>query len=302
MTNSQTLADGATADDPTDVLARLAAALPDLSPQLSRAAQYLLDNPAEISVSTTREIADAADVTANTVVRLARATGFQGFDELREPFRRQVADAALSFPDRARFLKSLNQGGHHGALLTDMAGAALTNVEALFATLDMDELKAAADLIASARIANVLGVGTAQPLADNFAYVTGMAFDHVRSIPGTGLSIDHAARFADGDVLLAMTFSPYRVEIVKAVEMAHRRGVPVIAISDSLASPIVRDATHAFVVPTDSPLPFSSNVACTVLLETLLVFVIAEAEDDLDVADAIETFHDNRRAAGIYTD
>lgn len=302
MTNSQTLADGVPVEDPTDVLARLAEALPDLSPQLSRAAQYLLDNPAEISVSTTREIADAADVTANTVVRVARATGFQGFDELREPFRRQVADASLPFPDRARFLQSLNQGGQHGSLMTDMAAAALANVEALFATLDMDELKLAADLIAGARVSNVLGVGTAQHMADNFAYVAAMALDNVRSIPGTGLSIDHAARFEDDDVLLAMTFSPYRVETVKAVEMAHKRGVPVIAISDSLASPIVRDATHAFVVPTDSPLPFSSNVACTVLLETLLVFVIAEAESDVDVAEAIETFHANRRAAGIYTD
>lgn len=290
----------APADDASDVLARLSGALPELSPQLARAAQYLLDNPAEIAVSTTREIADAADVTANSVVRLARATGFDGFDDLREPFRRQVADATLSFPDRARFLQSINHGGQHGNLLADMAAAALSNVEALFAALDIDELKAAADLIAGARVANILGVGTAQPLADNFAYVAGMALDHVRSIPGTGLSIDHAARFEAGDVLLAMTFSPYRVEIVKAVEMAHSRGVRIIAISDSLAAPIMPDASHRFVVPNDSPLPFSSNVASTALLETLLAFVVADAE--VDVVTAIDTFHANRRAAGIYTD
>ena len=288
------------ADDTSDVLTRLGAALPELSPQLARAAQYLLDNPAEIAVSTTREIADAAEVTANTVVRLARAVGYDGFDDLREPFRRQVADATLSFPDRARFLQSINRGGHHGSLLADMAAAALENVEAMFAGIDIDELKAAADLIARARVANILGVGTAQSLADNFAYVAGMALDNVRSIPGTGLSIDHAARFGEGDVLVAMTFSPYRIEIVKAVEMAIRRGVPVIAVTDSLASPIVRGAAHGFVVRNDSPLPFSSNVAATALLETLLAFVVADA--DVDVVTAIETFHANRRSAGIYTD
>lgn len=287
-------------DDTTDVLSRLGTALPELSPQLALAAQYLLDNPAEIAVSTTREIADAAQVTANTVVRLARAIGFEGFDDLREPFRRQVADSTLSFPDRARFLQSLTRGGQHGNLLAEMAAAALANVEALFAGIDTDELKQAADLIAHARVANILGVGTAQPLADNFAYVAGMALENVRSIPGTGLSIDHAARFGDGDVLLAMTFSPYRVEIVKAVRMAQSRGVPVIAISDSLASPIVRNATHAFVVRNESPLPFSSNVAATALLETLLAFVVADA--DVDVVTAIDTFHANRRSAGIYTD
>ena len=72
----------------------------------------------------------------------------------------------------------------------------------------------------------------------------------------------------------------------------------MVAVTDSLASPIVRHARHTFVVPNDSPLPFSSNVASTALLETLLAFVVAESPDD--VATAIETFHDNRRSAGIY--
>ncbi len=88
--------------------------------------------------------------------------------------------------------------------------------------------------------------------------------------------------------------------IVDAVEMAGRRGVPVIAVTDSLAAPIVPYACHAFVVPNDSPLPFSSNVAATALLETLLAFVVADAPDD--VVSAIDEFHANRRAAGIYID
>ncbi len=278
----------------------LSEVLPELSPQVQRAAQYVLDNPTEIAVTSMRGLADAADVTPNTLMRMAKVLGFDGYDDFREPFRQQVADSTLSFPDRARFLQSINQGGQHGNLLADMAAASLANVEALFAGLDMDELKAAADLIAGARVTNVLGVGTAQPLADNFAYVAGMALDGIRSIPGTGLSIDHAARFQPDDVLLAMTFSPYRIEIVKAVAMAVDRGVPVISISDSLGAPIMRGATHGFVVPNDSPLPFSSNVASTALLEALLAFVVADAE--VDVVTAIDDFHANRRAAGIYTE
>ncbi len=284
--------------EPTTILTELAAELDDLSPQVRRAAHYVLDNPGEIAVSSMRSLADAAGVKPNTLVRMARAVGFDGYDDFRNPFRHYAAEGALSFPDRARFLQTIGQGDSHNSLLADMAGAALANVESLFATIDTRELKAAADLLTGARRANVLGVGTARTLAENFAYIASMAFDNVAAIPVVGLAIDDVAKMNSADVLLAMTFSPYRVEIVDAVARATQGGVPVIAITDSHGSPIVAKASHAFIVPNDSPLPFSSNVAATALLETLLAFAVAEAPDD--VAAAIDAFHANRRAASIY--
>lgn len=286
--------------EPTDILTALAAEADGLSPQVRRAAQYVLDNPAEIAVTSMRGLADAAGVKPNTLVRMARAVGFSGYDEFRDPFRQHAAGGALSFSDRARFLQTISRGGSHNSLLADMAGSAFGNVESLFATVDADELKAAADLIDGARRANVLGVGTARTLAENFAYVASMAVDNVAAIPVIGLAIDDVAKMDDRDVLMAMTFSPYRAEVVEAVKLAVERSVPVIAITDSHASPIVPSARHAFVVPNDSPLPFSSNVAATALLETLIAFVVAESPDD--VATSISAFHATRRSAGIYRD
>jgi DNA-binding MurR/RpiR family transcriptional regulator len=290
--------DPAPPTEPTDILAALAAEMGGLSPQVRRAARYVLDNPGEIAVTSMRGIADAADVKPNTLVRMARAVGFSGYDDFRDPFRQHAAGGALSFPDRARFLQTISQGGSHNSLLADMAGAAFANVESLFASVDADELRAAADLIDAARRANVLGVGTARTLAENFAYVASMAVDNVAAIPVIGLAIDDVAKMDHHDVLVAMTFSPYRTEIVEAVRLAGERSVPVIAITDSHASPIVPSATHAFVVPNDSPLPFSSNVAATALLEALIAFVVAGSPDD--VAASIAAFHANRRAAAIY--
>ncbi len=291
---------GDPASEPTDILAALAAEVDELSPQIRRAARYVLDNPGEIAVTSMRGIADAAGVKPNTLVRMARAVGFSGYDDFRLPFRQYAAEGTLSFPDRARFLQTISQGGSHNSLLADMAGAAFANVESLFAAVDAGELKAAADLIDGARRANVLGVGTARTLAENFAYVASMAVDNVAAIPVIGLAIDDVAKMDDRDVLMAMTFSPYRAEIVEAVRLAAERSVSVIAVTDSHASPIVPSATHTFVVPNDSPLPFSSNIAATALLEALIAFVIAESPDD--VAASITAFHTNRRTAAVYHD
>ena len=287
-------------DDLTLILQSLTGALEEMSPQVRQAAVYVLNHPGEVAVESMRGIAEAAEVKPNTLVRMARVVGFDGYEDFRSPFRQQAADGTPSFLDRARFLRSINEGGRHGTLLVEMAAAALGNLESLFAEVQTADLKAAADLMDEARCTNVLGVGTAKPLADNFAYVASMALSNVTAIPTIGLAIDDVARMGADDVLLAMTFSPCRVEIVEAVRLAVERGVPVISISDTWAAPIMAASTKAFVVQNDSPLPFSSVIAAVALLEVLLAFMMADSPDD--VVGAIDSFHDNRRTAGIYTE
>lgn len=284
------------------ILDRLSAALPDLPPQVRHAAAFVLDNPGLVAVSSMRGVAAAAEVTPNTLVRMARAVGFDGYDDFRQPFREVAATAAPSFPDRARFLRSLHEGGRHGALLARMADATMANIEGLFASLDVADLKAAAALIDASRSTAVLGLGVARPLAEQFAYVASMAFRGIHVIPHVAPysrePIDDIAAMDHRDVLLAITFSPYRAETVQAVDLALRRRVGVIALTDSRAAPIVAGARHVFVVSDDSPLPFSSTVAAMALLETLLSFMVADST--VDVVERIDTFTDARVRAGLY--
>lgn len=285
----------------TAILDTLAHAYDDLTPQLQVAARHLLDNPNDIAVSSMRQVADDADVKPNTLVRLARAVGFDGYDALRRPFQDEVTRTGSSFESKARWLRSLAERGRHGALLSKMAAASMANVEQVFAGTDATALRAVADTILAARRTAVLGVGTAQPLAQNFCYVGGMVAPNLVAIPTNGgLPIDDVARLAPGDVLVSMTFAPYRGEIVEATRMAAERGATIVAVTDSRSSPIARVADHAFVVPTETPQYFSSVIGAAALLETLLAFIAAETP--ADAASAITEFHDRRRAAGVYTD
>lgn len=286
---------------PADVLGRLAGELHDLTPQLRKAAAYVLENPNEIGVSSIREIADAAEVKPNTLVRMARTVGFDGFEEFRRPFREQIRQGRDNFPDRARWLQSLSRGGKLAGLYGELAAASIANIEGLFSGTDAGAIKAAADEIVAARTTYVLGVGIANPLARNFAYLASMAVDTVTAIPRDGsLPVDGLVRARKGDVLVAMTFRPYRREVVEAVKMAISEGVTVIGISDSPASPILRGAKHAFIAPMDTPQFFTSTVALSAFLETLMAFVIADADDEI-IAN-IERFHERRHEFGIYWD
>ena len=290
------------ANSPEAVLERLAARQGDMPPQLRRAATFLLENAAAISVSSMRQLADAAGVKPNTLVRMARAMGFEGFEDFRRPFQEQVRrGGGQSYTDRARWLQDLAHGGELDRLFGDMAAASMNGIEAVFSGTDRASVQAAAQQILRARATFVLGMGIANPLARNFAYLASMAVDTIQAIPQDGaLPVDALARARAGDVLLAMTFKPYRREVVEAVEAAKAQGLEIIAMTDSPASPILVGARHGFLVPVDTPQFFTSTVALAAFLETLMAFVIAEAGEH--VVASIDRFHQRRHALGIYMD
>ena len=155
--------------------------------------------------------------------------------------------------------------------------------------------------INAARKVYVLGVGMANPVALNFAYLGTMALDNVTAIPRDGSQpVDSLIRAGQGDVLIAMTFKPYRREVVEAVEAAAEQGVEIIAISDSPAAPHFTAAKHRFEVPVSGPQFFTSTVALTAFLETLMAFVIAGAP--AKAVQDIDRFHERRHRLGIYVE
>ncbi|MFD0860545.1 MurR/RpiR family transcriptional regulator [Roseovarius aquimarinus] len=286
---------------PADLLEALQAARADLTPELRKLADFLLENPFEIGVCSIRQLAAKADVKPNTLVRLSRSLGIESYDSFREVFRDEIRQGRETYPDRARWLQSLAQRGEMGALYVASAESAIDNIESLFASIDHRLIEAAARDIVAARRCYVLGVGVNNAVARNFAYLAGMAIDNVHALPQGGtLPVDGIARAGAGDIVIAMTFRPYRREIVEAVDAARAKGVRVIAVSDSPVCPIMVNAQHRFTVPTETPQFFISTIALTAFFEVLIAFIIAEAGED--VVASIESYHAQRQALGIYVE
>lgn len=287
--------------DSVGILAMLSDELPQFTPELRKAASYVLENPNDVGVSSIREIATAASVKPNTFVRMARTVGFGGYEDFREPFREEIRRGVVNFPDRARWLQSLGQSGKLGSLYRDMVSAAIGNIEDTFAGITDKQLKAAADAIIKSRQTFALGVGVNRSNAHNFTYLASTGMTHFHAIPKNGsTAIDDLAWADKRDVLIAITCKPYRTEVVDAVKLARQQGVQVIGISDSPASPIIIGSEHGFVVSAETPQFFPSSVSTMALLETLLSFAIAMASPK--VVERVKTFHDRRHQLGLYQD
>lgn len=283
------------------VLERLAEEWHALTPEAQKAARYVLENPSEVGVSTVREIARAARVKPNTLVRMARQAGFDGYEDFRAPFREAIRRRTTSFPDRARWLRDMAKSGELGGLYADMVEAAIRNIEDSFAGIDADRLKAAAEAIWNSRQVFVLGVGVNNANARNFTYLASTGMNRFQDIPRPGSTPVDDLAWADGrDVLIAMTCKPYRSEVLNAVDIAREQGLTIIAVSDSPASPIVLGADHGFCVAVDTPQFFPSSVSTIALMETLLSFVVAVSSDE--IVSRVDRFHQRRHQLGIYAD
>ena len=285
--------------DSSAVLMALSAELTQLTPEVRKAASYVLDNPNDVGVSSIREIAVAADVEPNTLVRMARSVGFDGYEDFRSPFREEIRRGVINFPDRARWLQSLGQSGKLGGVYRDMVSAAIQNIEDTFSGIDARELKAAAAAINRSRQTYTLGVGVNSSNAQNFTYLASTGMQQFHAIPRNGSTpIDDLAWADERDVLIAITCKPYRSEVVEAVQIAREQGVQVIGISDSAASPIVAGSEHGFVVSAETPQFFPSSVSTIALLETLLSFAIAMGTPK--VVERVKKFHERRHELGLY--
>lgn len=281
------------------VLDALVAGLDHLTPEMRKAAVYVLENPNDISVSSIREMAEAAAVKPNTLVRMARSVGFDGYDDFREPFKEAVRSGAANFPDRARWLQEIRQRGQLGALYADIVSSILKNVETTFAGISESDLKSAAQTIWSSRQTFTLGVGVNAANAQNFTYLASTGMVQFHAIPKVGsVATDDLAWADQRDVLIAITSKPYRSEVLEAVAVAREQCVKIIGISDSPASPIITQADYGFVIQTETPQFFPSSVTTIALLETLLSFVVACATPE--IVDRVEKFHKRRHDLGIY--
>ncbi|KUJ80311.1 silent information regulator protein Sir2 [Ruegeria marisrubri] len=283
------------------VLDRLTREWDALTPEAQKAARYVLENPADVGVSTVREIAEAAKVKPNTFVRMARQVGFEGYEDFRAPFREAIRRGAVSFPDRARWLQDIGKSGEMGGLYADMVGAAIRNIEETFAGINAESLQAAAEVIWNCRQVYTLGVGVNNANARNFTYLASTGMKQFHAIPRPGSTPVDDLAWADAqDVLIAMTCKPYRTEVIEAVKLAREQGLTVVGISDSPASPIILNADHGFVVAADTPQFFPSSVSTIAFLETLLSFVIAVSSDE--IVERVERFHQRRHQLGIYAE
>lgn len=254
-------------------LKEISGALPK---RMRQCAEYLASNSDLIALRTVAELAASAQVQPSAIMRFCQIMGFSGFSEMQKMFREEVPQV---LPDYKARLERLRQedAASPAALLAEFVDAGRNSLEKLTVDLDTEQLKTAVDVLSKAEVIHVIGLRRAYPVATYLSYALEKSGVACVLHDNAGKLQNHTS-IRDGDAVVAVTFSPYSPETVELTEYAASNSVPVVAITDTVLSPVTNGGMISLLVSEVEFGSFHAISASLALAITLAMSVATQRE------------------------
>jgi len=252
---------------------RIANSLDTLSKKHKVIARYVIDNDYFTSFASASLLGEKTNTTAATVVRFAQALGYDGFTELQDALRSEMPNHLTT---TARMQKRMSAKNSPGPISQSVFFADIKNIERTASGLSEDNLESVLEKIQIARRILIIGAGLSHAPVALLAHSLKVMGFEAQAILGEGLnSAVEIAGLKDGDLLIAIDLWRYVRMTVNAVSTAKENGIPVIAITDSIVSPLAKLADNAFIVATDG---VAHNLSITALISLINVLLAMLAD------------------------
>ncbi|MDE1996205.1 MAG: MurR/RpiR family transcriptional regulator [Rhizobiaceae bacterium] len=268
---------------------RVETALERLAPAEARMARFFSDQKQAVLLGSAAQIAEAAGASDATVVRTARALGYEGLSSLREDLVAELTGAHSPSRLLKRTLDEIGDGASqvldHVVALQEGALSALRRAD--FA----EHFGRALDLLAAADCRHVFGIGPSGALADYAC----LQFNRIglRSLAitqsGVGLA-DRLLLMRPGDAVVMMAYAPLYREVSAVLERAEAQRIPVVLISDSLGPFVGGQVAEILSVPRGRADHLALHGGTMVLIEALVLGLAARDRDrSIDSLDDLST-------------
>ncbi|APV51915.1 transcriptional regulator [Betaproteobacteria bacterium GR16-43] len=259
-----------------ELQAEIGRRFPTLSRQLQRIARFALERPQDVALDTVAAAATKVEVQPSAMVRFAQALGYDGYTDMQRVFRDRLVERSHSYRERIATMRKGPEAptARPNAVLRDFVADSIANLSHLEEHVPEDRLREAVRLLARAPRIHLLAQRRAFPVACYLSYALAQLELPVTLMDGVGGMVrDQARTLGPEDVLVAISFRNYSPDVIEIASDCHRRGIPVIVITDSSVSPLYRSATVAFELGDPSDRPFRSLVEPICLAQSLVVSV-----------------------------
>jgi DNA-binding MurR/RpiR family transcriptional regulator len=225
-----------------------------LPPKLKVAARHVLDAPKDIAIQSMRSVAADAKLQPAAMLRLARELGFDSYASFRALYVDWLSSRETTFVVRARSLRKRRVNDGQEKLLADMYETEVVSLDRTLGAANAAAFEAAKKVLIAARRFYVLGLRSLFPAAYYLDYACRLFSDKSVLVAGVGgVVADELRRACSKDALIAFSFKPYARLTVDAVRYAAQRHVKIVAVTDSVVSPIIEGAHVVLLAPNAGP-------------------------------------------------
>jgi len=257
----------------------------DLSPSQRRIADCLQANINEAALWGVEDLAKESNTCVATVVRFAKKLGYTGYLEMRKAL---VSSAKKHYQRGDQLLEAPAQAA---ATLVEVARRDIRNIELLVQAVNEELLQSAAKLLKASRLRLVIGDGVSALMSRQLAYL--LINTGVPTMEGSPADFATQVGNLDSrDLLIAISITPYTRETLDAAAYARKRGIPVLAFTDGVHSPLAKIATATLPIPGKNLLFSHSLAAFGVLVHALATSIARE-----DPQSSLKKLHEVERVA-----
>lgn len=219
-----------------DVLTRIDERYRKMSKNHKKIAEYIQENIDQAVFMTAARMGEVLGISESTVVRFASGLGYDGYPgfqkALEECIRGKLNDVQKMSIKYGRSSQS--------EVLTSVLTSDMEKIKMTLENLDSQAFDAAVDAILRADTVYIMGLRSNEPLAGFLHFYLNMIRGNVVLLRSTSISeiFEQMIRIREKDCFIGISFPRYSMRTLKAMELANDRNAQVIAITDSIHSPM----------------------------------------------------------------
>ena len=233
-------------------------------------AEYILKHYDKAAFMTAAKLGNSVGVSESTVVRFANQLGYEGYPELQKALQELIKNKLTT----AQRIELSNEFISSNNALRGVLKSDIENIRTTMEKINYDDFEGTVNSILKAKKIYIVGLRSSAALADFLGFYLNLILDNVK-IVSYGISdiFEQILNIQEGDCVIGIGFPRYAVRTVETLNFGKSRGADVIAITDSILSPLAAKADYTLIAESNMASFVDSLVAPLSVINALIISV-----------------------------
>ncbi|MGO5067288.1 MurR/RpiR family transcriptional regulator [Clostridium sporogenes] len=253
-----------------DLMRIIQVKFPRLSKGQKLIAEFILKHYDKAAFMTAAKLGTSVGVSESTVVRFANELGFTGYPKLQKALQELIKNK-LTTVQRIELSNDYvsEESALKGVLKSDME-----NIRATLEKINHNTFQDVVDNIFKAKRIYIMGLRSSTALAEFLGFYLNLILDNVNIIAyGISDIFEQMINISENDLVIGIGFPRYAARTIEALTFAQNRGAKVVAITDSLLSPLATKADYTLIAQSNMASFVDSLVAPLSVINALIIAV-----------------------------
>ncbi len=233
-------------------------------------AQFIMNNYDKAAFMTAAKLGEKVGVSESTVVRFANAIGYSGYPQLQIQLQEMVKTRLTT----VQRIEMSSDFSNEESVLQNVLKADIENLRATYDEIDVEVFEKVVKSIVEAKSIYILGLRSSTALSEFLGFYLNLIRDNVHVVTYTiGDIFEQLFRIGEKDLIIGIGFPRYSSRTIKALEYSKSRGAKVVALTDSLLSPLSSSSDYTLIAKSNMESFVDSIVSALSVLNALIIAV-----------------------------